>query len=96
MQKIILFLFTAFLLFSACTSSSTSEKKEEMKAETKLDITPDMLAVKVDPICGMNMEQSPIGDTMTYKGNLYGFCHSGCKEEFKADPEKALAEFAKK
>lgn len=96
MHKTILSLFAAFLIFAACNSSSTTDSKAgDMKAETKLNITPDKLAVKLDPVCQMSMEQSPIADTMTYKGGLYGFCHPGCKEEFKANPEKYLAELPK-
>lgn len=96
MYKTILSLFIAFFVFAGCNSSSTADSsKGEMKADNKLNVTPDQLAVKLDPVCQMSMEQSPIADTMTYKGNLYGFCHSGCKEEFKADPEKFLAELPK-
>jgi YHS domain-containing protein len=60
-----------------------------------LDVTPDKLAVKVDPVCQMKLDQHPIADTMTYKGNLYGFCSSGCKDAFAANPESFLAALPK-
>ena len=63
--------------------------------KTSIDVTPDKLSVKVDPVCGMSMEQTPIADTLTYNGKLYGFCHTGCKDDFKKDPEGYLAKLTR-
>ncbi|HTR31313.1 MAG TPA: YHS domain-containing protein [Puia sp.] len=38
-----------------------------------------------DPACGMPL-RAGIGDTVLYKGKLYGFCSKECKEEFLKDP----------
>lgn len=61
---------------------------EEMKAATKLDIA---VVNDVDPICGMNTKEH-LGDTVTYKGKVYGFCSTMCKEEFLKDPKKHIHE----
>ncbi len=56
-------------------------------------VTKDMANVKFasknDPVCGMPLRIG-IEDTMHYKGKIYGFCASGCKEEFVKDPKSYL------
>jgi YHS domain-containing protein len=59
-------------------------------AKTGININPELLAQKADPICGMDMTQTKIADTLTHNGGLYAFCNSGCKEAFKASPEEYL------
>src|SRR5579872_5985866 len=46
---------------------------------------------KKDLSCGMPLTAG-VEDTVHYKGKLYGFCSSECKEEFLKNPEGHLAE----
>lgn len=73
----------------AC-GGTTSENNNMSSTKEGININPEMLTQVEDPICGMNMTQSKIADTLTYNGKLYAFCNTGCKEEFKANPEKYL------
>jgi len=43
------------------------------------------LASNEDPVCKMSVADE-VGDTTLYNGKVYGFCGSGCKEEFVANP----------
>lgn len=45
---------------------------------------------KVDYYCKMDVKLG-VSDTVTYKGNLYGFCSKMCKEGFLEKPEEYLA-----
>jgi len=42
-----------------------------------------------DFACGMPLTAG-VGDTAHYKGKLYGFCSTGCKNEFEKHPEQYL------
>ncbi len=44
----------------------------------------------VDPVCGMNVDESKAAATSSYKGQTYYFCAKVCKESFDKDPEKYL------
>jgi len=44
---------------------------------------------KKDYICGMPLTAG-VADTANYQGKIYGFCSSGCKDEFKKNPESYL------
>ncbi|BAB66798.1 putative copper-binding protein CopT [Sulfurisphaera tokodaii str. 7] len=45
----------------------------------------------IDPVCGMEVNESSPYKTM-YKGKIYYFCSSMCKKAFEKDPEKYLRE----
>lgn len=88
-------LLAGFLV--ACGSQKKqAAQKPQAPAEKSLDVTPDMLALEIDPNCGMDLHQHAIKDTAIYQGRLYGFCSEGCKEAFKRDPEAKLAAIEKK
>ena len=38
----------------------------------------------------MTLKQGEVADTLTYQGKLYGFCGTGCKEEFIKNPGQYL------
>jgi YHS domain-containing protein len=84
-----------FLVSAALLGSCAGGSDNRMEGGKGISITPDKLSVKLDPVCQMSMDQHPITDTVSYKGQLYGFCSSGCKEAFVAEPEKYLAELPK-
>jgi YHS domain-containing protein len=46
-------------------------------------------ADKKDLVCGMPLTAG-IEDTASYKGKLYGFCATGCKEDFVKNPKEFL------
>ncbi len=42
-----------------------------------------------DPVCGMSVDTShPGGGTHIHAGTAYYFCNPGCREKFKADPDR--------
>jgi len=46
--------------------------------------------MKIDPICGMQVDENTAQYKTEYNGNTYYFCASGCKKIFEAEPEKYL------
>lgn len=44
----------------------------------------------IDPVCGMEVEESKAAATYEYQGKTYYFCAPGCKASFEKDPEKYL------
>ena len=42
----------------------------------------------VDPVCGMTISPADATGTHVHNGVTYHFCHPGCLEKFKADPER--------
>ena len=45
--------------------------------------------VKVDPVCGMEVNEDTPYKSL-YKGKVYYFCSRECKEAFDRDPEYYL------
>src|SRR5438309_375567 len=43
-----------------------------------------------DPVCGMSVDPRNAAGSYGYKGRTYFFCSTGCREKFKADPERFL------
>ena len=50
------------------------------------------MAIVVDPVCKMEIEDSKAVVTSEYKGKKYYFCAAGCKRVFDQNPEKYLVE----
>ncbi|MFO8035219.1 MAG: YHS domain-containing protein [Anaerolineales bacterium] len=44
----------------------------------------------VDPVCGMEVEESSAAATSDYQGKTYYFCAPGCKAAFDKEPQKYL------
>ena len=61
------------------------QKPPMPKEDGKLNVDIATLASKIDPVCEMDIS-SGVADTASYKGKLYGFCGTGCKEEFVKKP----------
>jgi len=84
---------TTFLVVAACNTNSKEEKTAQPAMPTKkVDTTTAKFehlnfASKKDTICGMPLRLG-IEDTLILNGKIYGFCGTGCKEEF----EKQLKE----
>lgn len=45
----------------------------------------------MDPVCGMEVDESNAQWTSEYEGKTYYFCAPGCKNSFDKDPEKYLS-----
>lgn len=50
----------------------------------------NMYPVVKDLVCGMRISVTRSADASTYKGDIYHFCASGCKQTFDADPAKYI------
>jgi len=87
MNKLFFLLTISSIVFASCGQTAKTDNAEQEKV--KIALTVDQLDVKIDPVC--QMTKFEVADTMTYKGKLYGFCNTGCKNEFKAEPEKFLS-----
>lgn len=48
-------------------------------------------ASNLDFSCNMDVSKYGVSDTVTYKGKLYGFCSSVCKDDFMKKPDEYLA-----
>jgi YHS domain-containing protein len=83
-------LFFSVMMTAALAGCNSGGSNNMQSDSAGINITPEMLAQKTDPVCGMDMTQTKIADTLTVDGKLYAFCNTGCKDEFKADPSKFL------
>lgn len=54
-------------------------------ASAKPDFASVHFALTKDTVCGMPLTAG-IGDTVHYKGRIYGFCSKECKDEFMKNP----------
>jgi YHS domain-containing protein len=92
-------LFT--LLFASCANTETDSlpSLEPVKHGTTMQgvtsdsvtkFTAEMVSNKRDFICGMPVTAG-IADTAHYKGKVYGFCASECKDEFLKSPDSYTA-----
>lgn len=78
---------------TAVAPAETMETEEEAKvAVPAIDIS--TLALKVDPVCKMSLEEYPATASAEYEGKTYGFCSDFCKRKFDGDPAKMLARVA--
>ena len=47
--------------------------------------------VSVDPVCGMNVEESKAAAKTGYAGVTYYFCSTNCQRNFELDPAAYVA-----
>jgi Cu+-exporting ATPase len=50
-----------------------------------------MMAIEIDPVCGMNVDTATSQLSLDHEGKTYWFCSRGCLLEFRDDPEKYLS-----
>jgi YHS domain-containing protein len=48
------------------------------------------MAMAIDPVCKMKVDESKPAATSEYKGKKYYFCAVGCKKSFDKNPDKYL------
>lgn len=86
-------ILTGLVMVFAVVSCNEKKEMEVHSADDKMMHSVHNLDVKVDnkfdPVCGMETE-GHVSDTIHYTGKVYGFCSSGCKEEFAKSPEQYL------
>jgi YHS domain-containing protein len=79
------------LLFASCHSGQQANiVSPPTDTTTASKFTPAMVDNKKDLNCGMPVSAG-IGDTAHYKGKVYGFCSTECKNAFLANPDSLLA-----
>jgi YHS domain-containing protein len=79
------------LMLGSCGRIFKDETKSTAPAPKKvIEIPLSSLAIKNDPVCGMTLKE--VADTTTYQGKTYGFCGSGCKDEFVKNPGQYLTQ----
>ena len=49
------------------------------------------MAIRIDPVCGMQVDDTTALLWYEHEGVTYWFCSKGCLLEFKDDPQKYLA-----
>ena len=92
-SHVILFSLATGMILSSCGDSFKGETKSQAPAPKKtIQIAVASLAIKSDPVCGMNLKQGEVADTALYQGKVYGFCGTGCKDEFVKAPSQYLTQ----
>ena len=43
--------------------------------------------MSIDPVCGMQVEETQAAGKSTYRDGVFYFCSPQCKQEFDDDPE---------
>lgn len=61
--------------------------EEKMDSPQKLEVA---VVNEKDPVCQMNTAEY-LSDTLTYKGEVFGFCSSHCKSQFKENPNEFVS-----
>lgn len=93
-MKTITIISAAILSLAIFACKENSKEIEVKKADEKMMHAAHNLDVKVDnkidPICEMETA-GHVSDTIHYGDKIYGFCSSGCKEEFAKNPEMYLS-----
>jgi len=91
-------LFALFLLMVlfACNNRNNAKASETTPKDSTTAAAPQAgfagieFASKMDLACGMLLTAG-IQDTAHYKGKIYGFCSTDCKNDFLKTPEAFLA-----
>lgn len=86
-------LIATIVLFVSCKNEEAHKVKEDtvVMEEPENPLNKLKYANKVDYYCKMDIKLG-VSDTITYKGKLYGFCSSVCKDGFMKKPDDYLAE----
>ena len=48
--------------------------------------------MKIDPVCGMEVDPETTPWKVEHNGEMYYFCSPGCRADFENNPEKFLAQ----
>ncbi len=50
----------------------------------------EKINMQIDPVCGMQVDETTAQFKTEYNGKTYYFCAPGCKKVFESDPERYL------
>jgi P-type Cu+ transporter len=50
----------------------------------------EILAIAIDPVCGMEVDTTTSTLSFDYDGTTYWFCGKGCLLDFKEDPKRFM------
>ena len=76
---------------TAAEASMPDAKLEAGAVDAPPSIDVATLALKIDPVCKMSLEEYPATASVEHEGKTYGFCSAVCEKKFKADPAGILA-----
>lgn len=80
-------LIAAVIMFNKSSSINRQNRFNSSKIQAAITIAPDTL--RPDPICNMKVDDKK-GDTIHYKGHIFGFCSRYCRAEFMKNPDSYL------
>ncbi|MBL7726017.1 MAG: YHS domain-containing protein [Chitinophagaceae bacterium] len=80
-------LIAAVMLFNQSSSKNCQNKSFCANMQTGFSSAPDTL--RSDPVCNMKVDDKK-GDTIHYKGHIFGFCSRYCRAEFIKNPDSYL------
>lgn len=89
MKKLIVKAGLAALLLSGvifslkAASSSRPARQQDLQGYFAAD------TLRQDPVCNMKVDDKK-GDTIHYKGHIFGFCSKGCRASFVKAPDSFL------
>lgn len=79
------------IALASCGNTASHEEHTPASGKTKIEIALTDLATTKDLVCEMEITEDILADTAVYEGNIYAFCHTGCKNEFLSNPASYLA-----
>lgn len=86
-----LFLIICIATLWSCNKKETNVVKETTSLiDAKNPLNKLKYDNKIDFYCKMDITKYGVSDTVTYKGKLYGFCSTMCKNNFLMKPEEYL------
>ncbi|HNR17588.1 MAG TPA: YHS domain-containing protein [Chitinophagaceae bacterium] len=80
-------LIAAIMMFNQSSSKTCQDRSHCQKIRADIIAAPDTL--RPDPICNMKVDDKK-GDTIHYKGHIFGFCSRYCRAEFMKNPDSYL------
>ena len=51
----------------------------------------NLMAMVVDPVCGMHIDDEEAAGTVEYEGTTYSFCSQACHDAFVANPSEYVS-----
>lgn len=91
-MKNLFFLILCITTIVSCKKNEPNVVKEPTTViEPKSPLNKLKYASKIDFYCKMDLAKYGVSDTVSYNGQLYGFCSTMCKDEFLMKPEEYLA-----
>lgn len=85
------------MLLTACNSKQEGSQSETTATTENTANTADVniplasLASNKDHVCGMELSEGGVTDTLQLGEKVYGFCAAECKAEFAKNPDQYLA-----